>query len=65
LPFTMACTGVAALLKGWVVPRWFFDRELERTEYWQNVAERALNINERQQTVVTEVVKKAGLRRTA
>lgn len=45
---------VWALVSGKVIPRWYYDEEQDRTEYWKKIAERAVNLNEKQQNVVHE-----------
>jgi hypothetical protein len=56
LPLTMAGVAVWALVKGVVVPRVYFEREVERADYWQAVAERLLQLNQQTQ----EVARQAG-----
>jgi len=56
LPLTMAGVAVWALVKGIVVPRVYFEREVERADYWQAVAERLLQLNQQTQ----EVARQAG-----
>ena len=54
LPFALAVGAVLALTRGMVVPRWYFDREVERANYWQQTAERLLQLNHETQTVARE-----------
>lgn len=54
LPFALAAGAVLALIRGMVVPRWYFEREVERANYWQQTAERLLQLNHETQTVARE-----------
>lgn len=54
LPFTLAVGAVLALVRGLVVPRWYFEREVERANYWQQTAERLLQINHETQSLAKE-----------
>ncbi|HYS41436.1 MAG TPA: hypothetical protein VEO01_37960 [Pseudonocardiaceae bacterium] len=56
MPLTMAGVGVWALINGKVIPRWIFDREAKRADYWQATAERLLTLNHESQ----EVARQAG-----
>jgi hypothetical protein len=54
LPLAMVILAVWALVSGKVIPRWYFDRESERANYWQQTAERLLELNSETQRVARE-----------
>ena len=66
LPFALAAGAVLALIRGMVVPRWYFQRDVERADYWQQTAERLLQLNHETQNVAREAgqVAREAVRRT-
>lgn len=56
LPLTMAGGAVYALVRGVVVPRIYYQREVDRGDYWQGVAEKLLQLNHETQEVARAAV---------